>query len=286
MNRLTSLLIRPSGLARGLAIRPAPFTVISSNIHTSSPRQNGNVFGELTKKESEPVPVEEDVVQETEVTPKNDTTLQEYHMKEALERQYKIDKYVTPLKKALFDANVAENGFFKNNQIVEHNGSKYKLLLTEEEIDILEPSVYLKSFRIKSSMKKATQVNRFVRGYNVKTAINQLHFNPKKMSTELEKLLKKGLQQSRELGLDEDTMYIQSLWVGSDGEWVKRPDIKGRGRCGIIEHPYVHLRAILRSNQTKLRKEWEAAQKKLQAKPRMFLNNDPLNFKVRPYYKW
>ena len=40
-------------------------------------------------------------------------------------------------------------------------------------------------------MKKATIVNRMVRKFNVKLAINQLHFNSKKMATELEKLLKK-----------------------------------------------------------------------------------------------
>ena len=85
-----------------------------------------------------------------------------------------------------------------NNEIFKdpETGKVYKLALTEEEIDILEPSIYLQSYRIKSSMKKATQVNRFVRGYKVKNAINQLHFNPKKMSTELEKLLKKGLERA------------------------------------------------------------------------------------------
>lgn len=282
MNQLSRTLFRlaPRTLPR---IQPFQYSSI----------RHASLFGELTKKSSAEKPLEQQVEEEvdftgepSDVTPSTDKELQEYHLKEALERQFKIDKYITPLKKQLFEQNVQTNGFFKNNQVVSLNNKQYKLELTEEEIELLEPSIYLRSYRIKSSMKKATQVNRFVRGFNVKVAINQLHFNPKKMSTELEQLLKKGLEQARELQLNEDGMYIHSLWVGSDGGWIKRPDIKGRGRTGILEHPYVHLRAILRSDQTKRRKEWESKVKEVGIKPRMFLNNEPLNFKVRPVYKW
>jgi ribosomal protein L22 len=280
--RLGSILIRSSVGATRSHIRAQPF-------HTSLGLRNSNPFGELTKTQTTPVVPSQstsETSQDEEVTVENDAELQKYHTDEALKAQVRSDKYITPLKAQLFQENVAQNGFFKNNQIIKHDGKVYQLSLTEKEIEILEPSIYLSSYRIKSSMKKATQVNRFVRGYTVKNAINQLHFNDKKMATELEQLLKRGLEQANKLNLDEDTMYIDALWVGSDGEWRKRIDIKGRSRHGIIKHPYIHLKVILKSHQTKLRKQWETQQKELQSKPRMFLNNEPLNFKVRPNYKW
>ncbi|EGW35480.1 uncharacterized protein SPAPADRAFT_69713 [Spathaspora passalidarum NRRL Y-27907] len=220
------------------------------------------------------------------ITVENDTDLQKFHAERNKKDRISIDKYITPLKLELFNKVVEEHGFYKNGQVVQHDGKTFKLNLTPKEIELLEPSVYLESTRIKSSMKKATQVNRFVRGLDVKTAINQLHFNPKKMSTELEKLLKEGLEQSTKLGLNPDGMYIHSLWTGSDGQWPWRMDFKGRGRGGIILHRYVHLKCILKSEQTKKRLAWEKQQKQLASKPKMFLVNEPLNFSVRPWYKW
>lgn len=260
---------------------------ISRSLHHSSKQlAQGSLFGDITKKEQEVPQKKETSPSDGPVAPKDDSKLQEYYLTEAREKQLRSDKFVSPLKRRVFELNVAQNGFFKNDTIV-HDGEKaYKAKLSQEEIDILEPTVYIQSYRIKSSMKKATVVNRFVRGYNVKTAINQLHFNPKKMSTELEKLLKRGLQQAKEQGIEEDEAFIQALWVGSDGDWKKRPDIKGRGRTGIIHHPLVHLKAILKGRQTKQRLAWEKEQKQLAAKPRLLLNNEPLNFKVQSYYRW
>lgn len=255
----------------------------------SSTRAAGaSLFGDVTEKAAPAAVPETTTLSEVTVTPANDTKLQEYYMAEALEQQISPQKYVSEQKRRLFAANVAEHGFFKNNRLVVDRelGKKYFVLLTPEEIDVLEPTLYLQLYRIKSSMKKATLVNRFVRGMDVKTAVNQLHFNPKKMATELEVFLKRGLAQAREAGLDENSLYIQALWTGSDGNWVKRADPKGRGRTGIIEHPYIHLKAILKTGQTRQRLAWEKEQARLQAKPRMFLNNEPLNFSVRGVYRW
>lgn len=249
---------------------------------------SGSLFGEVTQgKEVEPQQ-QQAAVESGDVTPQTDAKLKEYYAEETAKSHVVSEKFVSALKKRLFDANVAQHGFFKNNQIVAdaESGKTYKLSLTSDEIDMLEPTIYLQSYRLKSSTKKATLVNRFVRGFNVKNAINQLHFNPKKMATELEKLLKRGLEQARVAGYNEDQLYIQALWTGSDGHWVKRADIKGRGRTGIIEHPYIHLKAILKTDQTRLRLQWEKEQARLQAKPRLYLNNEPLNFKVQPFYKW
>lgn len=270
------------------ARQSAAVLAFSKQIHNTAFLRN-SLFGQVTEGKTDTTALEPEKQQDvSEITPATDAALQEYYLEEAKKSQIASDKYITPLKKKLFEQNVKQNGFFKNNQVVTdvETGKVYKLSLTPEEIDILEPSIYLLSYRIKSSIKKANIVNRFVRGYNVKTAINQLHFNPKKMSTELEKLLKRGLEQAREMNVDEDKVFIHALWVGSDGRWAKRADPKGRGRTGIIEHTYIHVKAILKTEQTTLRKNWEKQQKELVTKPRMFLNNEPLNFKVTPYYKW
>lgn len=260
-----------------------------------TPIVRANVFGQITsaaKTEPTPEPTEEFQDEEgnvdlSKITKDNDPDLAKFMAERAEAKQIKLADYVHPLKLALFNKVVEQHGFYKDGQVVKHDDGKlYKLNLTPKEIEILEPSIYVESYRIKSSMKKATQVNRFVRGYDVKTAINQLHFNPKKMSTELEKLLKRGLEQAREAGLNEDELFIQQLWTGSDGRWKKRFDPKGRGRAGRMSHSYIHVKCILKTNQTKLRWEWEKQQRHLAKKVDTPLNNQPLNFSVRPIYKW
>lgn len=256
---------------------------------TNTTARRNEWFGDLTRKDTPELPkTDGEAETTTKPSPKNDTQLQEYYMEQAKAQQILRDKYISPLKRRLFDLNVAANGFFKNNTVVQDldTHKSYQLQLTEQEVDILEPSIYIQSYRIKLSMKKATLVNRFVRGFNVKHAITQLHFNPKKMATEVEKLLKRGLLQARDAGYNEDGLYIHALWTGLDGEWRKRIDAKGRGRTGIIEHPYIHVKAVLKTDLTTKRRQWEKDQARLAAKPRMFLNNEPLNFKVRGHYKW
>lgn len=292
--RYLGLASRVGSLWRQASTIPAKSAVRSFHFSNKSFAQ-GSLFGDVTQQqESEPpAPSNTEQVDQTSGSPEkplpqDDAKLQEYYMEEAKADQLSVDKFVSPLKKKLFDLNVAQNGFFKNGQLIKdpESSKSYKLTLTPQEIDILEPTVYIKSYRIKSSMKKATVVNRFVRGYYVKNAINQLHFNPKKMSTELEKLLKRGLSQARDIGMNEDGVFIQALWVGSDGDWRKRLDAKGRGRTGIIKHPYVHLKAILKGDQSKNRMEWERQQKLEAQKPKQLLNNEPLNFRVKSFYRW
>ncbi|CCG23939.1 Mrpl22 protein [Candida orthopsilosis Co 90-125] len=290
MNRW-SILTRGTFLRQSIPrARPSPLSTVFLRYNSSSPfgKLTTNPIEEMEKEKkgaSEIVKNEEGEIDINSITPQNDEQLIEYYKNQS-KPQAKLEDLIHPLKIQLFNQSVSQHGFFKNDQIVTHQGKSYKFHLTPEEIELLEPSIYLQSYRIKSSMKKATVVNRFVRGYDLKTAINQLHFNPKKMATELEKLLKRGLVKSQELGYDENSMYIAQLWTGSDGDWRKRLDIKGRGRHGIIHHRYIHLKCVLKTGQTKQRLQWEKQQREAKSKPKMYLNNEPLNIKVRPWYKW
>lgn len=77
-------------------------------------------------------------------------------------------------------------------------------------------------------MKKATVVNRFVRGYDLKTAINQLHFNPKKMATELEKLLREVWLHCKNWGMMKIQCilpgYGQVVMVNGGKDWILKEE--------------------------------------------------------------
>lgn len=157
-----------------------------------------------------------------------------------------VEQLLSPLKRKLYEKVIAEHGQYVDNQIVAVDGKKYQLKLTKEEQQVLEPSMYLKSYRIKYSPKKAMLFTRMLRGMYLKEAITQCHFSPKKVSRDIGEMLSKGMKSAKELGLDVDDLKIYQIWVGKDGYFMKRPDYKSRGRAGMITHKYIHVRAILK----------------------------------------
>lgn len=169
---------------------------------------------------------------------------------------------LSPLKREIYEANCKINGgFYKKDTIVKlpNSSERYKLKLTKREIEVLEPSVYVQSYRIKSSMKKATLLLRLLGGLDVMKAISQCHFSNKKIAREVAELLQKGVKDGQKLGLKPEDLYISQIWTGSDGFWRKRVEFKARTRIGIISHPYIHVRCILRTKSvTKRRLAYEA----------------------------
>lgn len=166
------------------------------------------------------------------------------------------------MKREIYEANCKINGgFYKKDTIVKlpNSSERYKLKLTKREIEVLEPSVYVQSYRIKSSMKKATLLLRLLGGLDVMKAISQCHFSNKKIAREVAELLQKGVKDGQKLGLKPEDLYISQIWTGSDGFWRKRVEFKARTRIGIISHPYIHVRCILRTKSvTKRRLAYEA----------------------------
>ncbi|SCU87298.1 LADA_0E03158g1_1 [Lachancea dasiensis] len=200
---------------------------------------------------------------------------------------------LSPLKRRIYEENCRMNGgFYKKDSIVtlaEESGQKlkYKLKLTREEVEALEPSVYVKSYRIKSSMKKATQLLRLLGGMDVKKALSQCHFSDKKIARDVAEVLTRGLQDAEKLGLQPDNLYIAQLWTGSDGYWQKRIDIKARGRNGVITHPYVHVRCILKTKDvTQRRLAYEQQLKQDMRKPWVQLRDQPVRGAMGGVYKW
>lgn len=183
-------------------------------------------------------------------------------------------------------------GFYKKDSIVtlaNENGQKlkYKLNLSREEMEALEPSVYVKSYRIKSSMKKATQLLRLLGGLDAKVALSQCHFSDKKIARDVAEVLTRGIEDAKKLGLDPDNLYIAQIWTGSDGYWQKRIDIKARGRNGVITHPYVHVRCILKTKDvTQRRIAYEQQIKQERRKPWVQLGDQPVRGAMGGVYKW
>ncbi|SCU93063.1 LAFA_0F14488g1_1 [Lachancea sp. 'fantastica'] len=226
------------------------------------------------------------------VTVANDKLLQSF-IKKSQPTVLATDLLLSPLKKRLYEENCRINGgFYKKDTpvtLTEENGQKlkYKLNLSREEIDALEPSVYVQSYRIKSSMKKATQLLRLLNGLDVKVALTQCHFSDKKIARDVAEVLSRGLQDAEKLGLQADDLYIAQLWTGSDGYWQKRIDIKARGRNGVITHPFVHVRCILKTkNVTKRRIAFEQQLKQERRAPWIQLRDQPVRGAMGGVYKW
>jgi len=168
--------------------------------------------------------------------------------------QTAVELLLSPLKRQLYERAVATGGY-SPNQLIELDGKKYKLNLGKEELQVLEPSVFLQSYRIKSSTKKTYVFLRMLRGLELKKAITQCHFSAKGVSRDVGEMLARGIGSAKALGLDPDNLYVEQIWVGKDGQNVRRLDAKGRGRTGIITHKWVHVKAILRELDFKNSKE-------------------------------
>lgn len=206
-----------------------------------------------------------------------------------------LEQIVSPLKQKLYKLNCQQNNspFFVQNKLIKDDDKLYKLKLSAKELLSLEPSVYLQSYRIKSTPKKATQFLRLFVGkafdakMDVKKAITQCHFQKKKLAGEVAELLTKGLKDAEKLGINSDNLYIDQIWVGKDGFFGKAVDIKGRGRAGIISHKWVHIKAILRDRSVtveRLKHEKDLKQEK--KKPWIQLEDKSIGGFPGGVYKW
>lgn len=231
----------------------------------------------------------ESTLKET-LTPENDKQLQEFIKSKRPYEKTAQEILLSPLKREIYELNCRANGgFYKADTVVKlpKSNEKYKLHLNKKEIEMLEPSLYLQSYRIKSTMKKATKFLRMFRGLDLKKGITQCHFTKKGLGKEVGDLLEQGIKDAKTMGLDANDLYISQIWTGSDGSWMKRVDIKGRGRMGIISHRYIHVKCILKSKSITLKRlEHEAKLKQEGKKPWIQLANEPIRGVMGGAYRW
>lgn len=218
------------------------------------------------------------------VEPEKDDKLQEF----LAGKPYKtVNSLLSPLKRRLFLDNVKQNGFFKNGDVVElPDGTSYKLKLSREEIEALEPSIYLRSWRIKSSVKKTNIVLRALKDLPLKKAITQLQFMQKKVARDLTEMLERGMKDAETMKYDVNKIYIDQAWCHTDGRWKKRLDCRARGRTGIITHKWISVRLLLKTDQTQKRLAYEDKQRKLNKQPIVELNGGKMVGPCTGFYKW
>ncbi|GAV28954.1 hypothetical protein PMKS-002432 [Pichia membranifaciens] len=294
--------LSPQG-ARGQGALRTRLNVSNRFLATSTGTKPGeSLFSDLTssvdkeskalaqKKRSESGSADADANADTDasviqyVEPEQDKKLQEFlNPKPYLT----VETLLTPLKKEIYLANVAKNGFFKNMDLVKlKDGASYTLNLTQQQIEALEPSVYLRSWRIKSSIKKTNIVLRALKDLPLKKAITQLHFMEKKVARDLVEMLERGVKDAEKMNYNADDLYISESWVHTDGHWLKRVDCKGRGRAGVFTFKWVSVRFLLKTSQTKKRLAHLAAERDANKKIVCAVSKGKVKGNAPGFYRW
>lgn len=104
--------------------------------------------------------------------------------------------------------------------------------------------------RFKHSPRKLNDLSRQIASRPIDEAILQMQFSPKRASKRIASTLALARNHALDKGLDGARLVVAESWV-SKGKYIKRLDIKGRGRMGIKEHPQARLHVVLREGKTK-----------------------------------
>lgn len=247
---------------------PAARLFSTSQLYRKDEPVSGSLFGSVTEKGSSQFDslrdnaagdADGETIDYTKVDFSKDPDVMEFN-KQVPKKASEV--ILSGLKQRLYDAAMSSPGGYVKGKPIDLDGKKYLLELSKQEQELLEPSVYLKSYRIKSTPKKGTLFTRLLRNMSLKKAINQCHFSSKKLSRDVEAMLIRGLDEAKALDLNPDDLYINQIWVGKEPYIMKRLHFKGRGRTGLIEHKYIHVRVILKTKESR-KKFLEAKREKI-----------------------
>jgi len=127
---------------------------------------------------------------------------------------------------------------------------------------------------IQTGVLKLNLFARQIRGLHVNEAMAQMQLSPKMKSKIVLKAIKHGINLFKVNQKIEPThLYIHEAYV-TRGFYLKKMDIKGRGRQGVMYKPRSHLNLVLVQNftpKTKMEKEKDKFLK--------YLNNTTVKFK-------
>jgi len=104
-----------------------------------------------------------------------------------------------------------------------------------------------KARHIRQSARKVRQVLDEVRGKEVESALNKLHFSPKKASRVIEKTLRSAVANAinREGSeVDADKLFIKEAFV-DEGPTMRRFRARAMGRATIIRKRTSHLTIVV-----------------------------------------
>ena len=98
-------------------------------------------------------------------------------------------------------------------------------------------------FRI--SPRKLNMLAHQISGKPIDFAILQMQFSAKRAARRVRATLALARDHAEAKGMDPRRLIVSEAWV-TKGLYMKRLEIKGRGRFGILEHPQARLSIILR----------------------------------------
>ena len=100
----------------------------------------------------------------------------------------------------------------------------------------------------RQSPYKVRKVLNSIRGCNVSTAINYLHFSPEKASIAIEKTIRSAvanlMQNENSKDIDPDILKIKEAYV-NQGPVMKRFRAASMGRASKLRRPSSHLTIVL-----------------------------------------
>lgn len=94
------------------------------------------------------------------------------------------------------------------------------------------------------SQQKLSDLARQLCGLPLDAAILQAKFSPKKASEVLYQTLAQALSMAKARNKSPSEYIIKEAITGR-GKYMKRLDIKGRGRCGVICRPHAFMRFVM-----------------------------------------
>ena len=99
---------------------------------------------------------------------------------------------------------------------------------------------------LRVSPQKLNLLAQLIRGKKVATALADLEFSNKRISTEVKKALESAIANAENNhDLDVDDLVVAQAWVGKDMV-MKRFAARARGRSGRIEKPFSNITIVVR----------------------------------------
>ncbi len=107
---------------------------------------------------------------------------------------------------------------------------------------------------VRQSARKVRLVADLVRGKDIETALNLLHFNGKKASEAIEKVVRSAVSNLMNseggAGINPEDMYLKTIFVDG-GAMVKRFRAGSMGRASIIRRRLCHVTVVVAEKENK-----------------------------------
>jgi len=94
------------------------------------------------------------------------------------------------------------------------------------------------------SPQKLSDIGRQLSGLPLDAAVLQARFSVKKAAKTVFQVLSQAAADAKVRGCQPNAYIVKEAVTGR-GKYLKRLDIKGRGRCGLLRKPHAFIRFVL-----------------------------------------